>query len=69
MGLTLELLNLLGGELRGESAGGVLVVVEHSVLGLLLAAKINKNSPHQKIAVQTSIRELERPIEYPRAIS
>jgi len=37
--LTLEILDLLGGELRGEAAGGRLVVVEHCVPGLLLAAK------------------------------
>ena len=41
--LTLELLDLLGGELRGEPAGSVLVVVEHRVLGLLLAARPNPN--------------------------
>jgi hypothetical protein len=40
--LTLEILDLLGGELRGEAAGCGLVVVEHCVPGLLLAAKPKK---------------------------
>jgi len=55
--LTLELLDLLGGELRGEPAGSVLVVVEHRVLGLLLAAKPNPN----KIPVKSQINKLASP--------
>jgi hypothetical protein len=43
-GLLLEVLDLLGGELGGEPAGGVLVVVEDGVLGLLLAAEIYPRS-------------------------
>lgn len=37
--LLLELLDLLRGELCRESVGSMLVVVEHGVLGLLLAAE------------------------------
>lgn len=45
--LTLEILDLLGGELRGEAAGGVLVVVEHCVPGLLFAANPKKKINHR----------------------
>jgi hypothetical protein len=50
--LTLEILDLLGGKLRGEAAGGGLVVVEHCVPGLLLAAKPKKKKKNHHIRIQ-----------------
>jgi hypothetical protein len=42
-GLTLELIDLLRGDFHGEPVGGMLVPIEHHVLGFLLSVQRKEN--------------------------
>jgi hypothetical protein len=42
-GLTLELIDLLRGHFHGEPVGGMLVPIEHPILGFLLAVQRKKS--------------------------